>query len=284
MYRSPLFDGARHFAETRCDSWFILSAKHGLLQPTEKVDPYNESLYQLDEAAQEDWARKVYGQLESRIEKSSAVVFLAGVKYRSKLQKHLQRDGVKIYAPMAELGIGRQVAWLQKLIREANRLRDLDRLYALISRLASRRNCIDPQLVSRSSKTVPQKGIYFFFQQDEFRMTQPLEMRVVRIGTHAVSKGSKSTLWNRLRTHRGAVDGSGNHRGSIFRLHVGDALLRKLKTESRFPEWGVGQSANAAIRDMEKEMELEVSKTISSMPVQWLNIEMRRPRTVIAPT
>jgi hypothetical protein len=49
---------------------------------------------------------------------------------------------------------------------------------------------------------------------------------IVRVGTHALETGSQTTLWKRLSQHRGqARSGSGNHRGSIFRLIVGTALI-----------------------------------------------------------
>jgi len=76
----------------------------------------------------------------------------------------------------------------------------------------------------------PERGVYFFFEAGETRDFKD-DLRVVRVGTHAVSKGSKTTLWDRLRTHRGSLSGryagGGNHRGSIFRLHVGSAILNK---------------------------------------------------------
>jgi hypothetical protein len=69
------------------------------------------------------------------------------------------------------------------------------------------------------------RGVYFFFEGGELRSQSGSGGLVVRIGTHAVSVGSKSTLWGRLAQHRGSLSGNGNHRGSIFRLWVGSALL-----------------------------------------------------------
>jgi hypothetical protein len=75
----------------------------------------------------------------------------------------------------------------------------------------------------------PDRGIYFFFHPDETRESSD-QLRVTRIGTHAVSEGSSTSLWDRLRTHRGAqrgtYEGGGNHRGSVFRKRVGEALIR----------------------------------------------------------
>jgi hypothetical protein len=68
----------------------------------------------------------------------------------------------------------------------------------------------------------PQRGVYFFFEQGEMRAQSGAGMRVVRVGTHALKPGSKTTLWNRLSQHQGVRrSGGGNHRGSIFRLLAG---------------------------------------------------------------
>jgi hypothetical protein len=72
----------------------------------------------------------------------------------------------------------------------------------------------------------PQRGVYFIFEGGENRALEN-SLRVVRVGTHAVSQGSKSTLWSRIKTHKGSTDGFGNHRSSIFRLHVGEAFINK---------------------------------------------------------
>ncbi len=57
------------------------------------------------------------------------------------------------------------------------------------------------------------RGIYFFFDTQEKRTDGSL--RVVRVGTHAIKTGeSKSTLWGRLKQHKGNNNSGGNHRGS----------------------------------------------------------------------
>ena len=50
------------------------------------------------------------------------------------------------------------------------------------------------------------------------------------IGTHALMPFSKSTLYNRLRSLRGNDDDlGGKHRRSIFRRHIGRAIITKNK-------------------------------------------------------
>ena len=122
----------------------------------------------------------------------------------------------------------------------------------------------------------PKRGVYFFFEPGEFRHEKNT-LRVVRVGTHALKTGSKTTLWNRLRQHRGTMTGSmkdgGNHRGSIFRLHVGTSILRRDQIGDKYPTWGIGQSAPRETRVGEYSIEVLVSKHIRSMPFLWLNIE-----------
>ena len=97
----------------------------------------------------------------------------------------------------------------------------------------------------------PDRGVYFFFEDGQTRSTSGEGARVVRVGTHAVSPGANSKLWQRLATHRGSKrTGAGNHRGSIFRLLVGSALIARDQL-SICPQWGRGQAAPASIRETE---------------------------------
>lgn len=119
----------------------------------------------------------------------------------------------------------------------------------------------------------PKQGLYLFFENGEHRTDSGTGMRVVRVGTHAVSKGSKTTLWNRLSQHKGVVkSGGGNHRGSIFRLIVGEALQRKDPLNT-IPSWGKGSSAPKDIREKELSLECVVSEAIRSMPFLYVNVE-----------
>ena len=112
--------------------------------------------------------------------------------------------------------------------------------------------------------------MYFFTEEKEYRKTNPFEKRIVRVGTHAVSRGSKSTLWNRLRTHRGGIDMSGNHRGSIFRLHIGNSIINKENLS--FPTWGIGQTATIEVKANEKILEQKVSEVIGNMKILWISV------------
>ena len=117
----------------------------------------------------------------------------------------------------------------------------------------------------------PSRGVYFFGEGDEMRTDSGRGRRVVRVGTHALTTGSKSTLWGRLSQHKGQVkSGGGNHRGSIFRLLVGGALIAKKGLT--FPSWGKGNSARGPTRAAEAPLECQVSGVINAMPLLWLAI------------
>jgi hypothetical protein len=127
---------------------------------------------------------------------------------------------------------------------------------------------------------LPPRGVYFFCEAGEQLPPAVIGQagfpRVTRVGTHAINTGSKSTLRSRLRAHLGSKPGGGNHRGSIFRLHVGNALLRLDGQEST--TWGVGAVAPQALRESETAQALEaalerrVSSLIGAMHVLWVDV------------
>lgn len=115
----------------------------------------------------------------------------------------------------------------------------------------------------------PQRGVYFFRESGECRVETGGGPRIVRVGTHALKTGSGTKLWTRLSQHKGqASTGSGNHRGSIFRLLVGAALISRDGRE--FSTWGEGNTADRDVRGSERALECEVSQVIGNMPFLWL--------------
>ncbi|CAN0547596.1 unnamed protein product [Ectocarpus sp. 8 AP-2014] len=117
----------------------------------------------------------------------------------------------------------------------------------------------------------PLRGIYFFQEPGEFRNGSRSEMRIVRVGTHALKTGSRTKLWTRLSQHKGQVStGGGNHRGSIFRLIVGASLIERESYD--FPTWGKESSAPRVVRKNELPLEQAVSDVIGEMPFLCLAI------------
>jgi len=153
---------------------------------------------------------------------------------------------------------------------------DLDRFYLLLSRLESFPYQGQRLDAYREARAFPLRGVYFFRESGEYRSSRRNAPRIVRVGTHAVSTGSKSSLWGRLKTHLGTRLGGGNHRGSIFRLHVGAALLARDRLS--LPSWGVGSSAPPAVREnptaraAEAAWERRVSAYLGAMTVLWVDV------------
>lgn len=118
----------------------------------------------------------------------------------------------------------------------------------------------------------PRRGVYFFREPGESRGVSGQVPRIVRVGTHALKAGSRTSLWNRLSQHKGTqLSGRGNHRGSIFRLIVGSAIMRRDHLD--YPTWGSGSSAPREIREREEPLESLVSLKVGEMPFLWLAIE-----------
>ena len=163
-----------------------------------------------------------------------------------------------------------------------NRLCDLRTFYALLSDLERRLGGTRRLADCRGHMNWPVRGVYFFFEAGEVRTDSGDLPRVVRIGTHALTATSRTTLWNRLSQHRGQASGHGNHRGSIFRLIVGSAL--KVRSGSAHPfSWGIGgDPATAAMKlgtekkvivSNEAALEAAVSRYIGAMPFLWLSVD-----------
>lgn len=163
-----------------------------------------------------------------------------------------------------------------------SRLRDLAAFYGLLDELAARLGGPKPLRDCHGRMPWPRHGVYFFYEPGEERTTSGKGPRVVRVGTHALKANSASSLWNRLSQHRGpASSGAGNHRGSVFRELVGEAIISRggLAAES----WGVGRSAGVAgaklglaaseVRSAEREIEISVSSSLGQMCLLWVEVD-----------
>ena len=112
MYVSALFKGAYKYAKKiDADKIFILSAKYGLLDESDIIEPYNETLNDKSIAWRREWASKVISTLSQKANlQSDEFVFLAGEKYRQYLIEHIAHVSV----PLKGLSIGKQLAFYKK--------------------------------------------------------------------------------------------------------------------------------------------------------------------------
>lgn len=101
--------------------------------------------------------------------------------------------------------------------------------YALIRSLP----CLDHQT---PRKQLPRNGVYVFLEQGEpVRCLNMVTDRVVRVGTHRTDSRFRS----RIRQHYGNVRSlRGNKNASVFRKHLGGALLKRSTHRTR--AWKIG--------------------------------------------
>lgn len=280
LYVSSLFKKSRAWAECHGDRWYILSAKHGLLDPERVIRPYEKTLNQAGRVECRAWAARVMKTLDDVLPGRSRVVFLAGDRYRRDLVPALKARGHSVECPVEGLRIGQQLSWLNgqrgqgkrsaRATMTSARNSDLDRFYRVIDDLRDKPGQYRPLGDYTGRSGLPARGVYFFFEPGEDRSVSSSRPRVVRIGTHAVSRGAKLKLWSRLYSHRGTQQGGGNHRGSIFRLLVGEAL--RAKRQQTLDTWSNGGTAPKETRRRERWLEELVSAHIRQMPIVWLDI------------
>ena len=287
LYLSDWFIKARRVVEMEGWKWFVLSAKHGLLDPEESVAPYEKTLNTMSAEERRSWANEVWETLGPHLAGVRSVVFFAGQKYREHLEPRLRDLGIEVRVPMEGLAIGEQLAWFKRRLTclttrgsDSSRVADTVRFYELLGRIEERVGGRRILAECDGRMEWPKRGVYFFFEEGEERRGSGASGRVVRVGTHALTEKSKATLCDRLRQHRGTADGcGGNHRGSIFRLLVGVSLARR--GDCVLPSsWGVGSDPGAAarrlgatraeVKEAEADLERRVSATIGRMPFLWL--------------
>lgn len=169
-------------------------------------------------------------------------------------------------------------------MKQTNRAQVLDELYSLLEAAAQLHG--GPRLLRNATGRDhwPTHGVYFFFEPGELR-EDGATPRVVRVGTHALTESSKAKLWTRLRAHRGKLGGrnpgGGNHRGSVFRLHVGTALIERDGYPEAATSWASRSTAPREVRDREVVLEQAVSRHIGAMTVVHVAVMDRLLRAAI---
>jgi hypothetical protein len=161
-----------------------------------------------------------------------------------------------------------------------------DPLRQLYSALATLKDQIDgPYYLDEctGSMDFPDRGVYFFFAPgSDLAHSSSSTWHLTRIGTVGVADGSSASLWGRLRQHRGNTRGEyaggGNARGSVFRKHVGRAIIERDGLHDQYPHWGVPHAEGLdidtdALREQEHPLEERVSAYIRSLPFLYLDVE-----------
>lgn len=122
LYTSVLFRKASAYCERTYDRWFVLSAQWGLVAPERVLAPYDLTLRELSPEARLDWAASIVGGLSDAGLTGEVLCLHAGGHYRRALERYVAlfhdeagvpapRPRLRFEAPLAGLGIGRQLAW-----------------------------------------------------------------------------------------------------------------------------------------------------------------------------
>ena len=117
LYIFDYFKKMRSYAEQYHDDWWILSAKHGLLDPDgEPIEPYDETLSGARKAKKREWAERVAKQLdeEGLLSDDVTLVFHAGKDYYEELLPHIDSTGASIEILTEGLSIGEKQAWYKE--------------------------------------------------------------------------------------------------------------------------------------------------------------------------
>ena len=101
LFRSPGFANARAHAERSGLPWFVLSAKHGLLDPADVVSPYDVQIDERSATYRAAWGEWVVAQLSERVQLEGVTVEVhGGVDFAQPLRQPLSRRGAALDLPL----------------------------------------------------------------------------------------------------------------------------------------------------------------------------------------
>jgi len=111
---------------------------------------------------------------------------------------------------------------------------------------------------------LPKNGIYFFYEKGEFSLETGKE-RIVRVGTHKSHNGFRKRIYSHF---------MGNKNGSVFRKHLGSALMRREgQNGGRLKQW-LGQDT-PTFKDVENKVSAHLGENFSFRCIAVDNVQER---------
>lgn len=240
LYTSALFRKERAYAESTGAAWFILSAEHGLVEPTQVLEPYELRLSTLPRAQRLIWGRDVvhalvqsHGQLAGK-----TVEIHAGAAYVNAVREPLVAEGAEIVDPLRGLTMGERLAWYGRFEPRAFVGRvtaDLE-VTDLVRRLTTQADAETPaELTAREGVGLRGPGLYSWWVDASgaadlsLGLGEHVAEGLIYAGLAGATRSrsgrrSKNTLWGRLNgMHLGS-----RHEFSTFRLSLGSILASAL--------------------------------------------------------
>jgi hypothetical protein len=120
LYVSTLFKYNLQYAKSlKPDKIFILSAKYGLLDLEQEIEPYDKTLNKMTSREVEEWSNGVISQLNNKVDlKKDEFIFLAGNNYRKYLVPQIPNNKI----PLKGLSYGRQLKYLKENVNNERKL------------------------------------------------------------------------------------------------------------------------------------------------------------------
>jgi len=113
LYSSTLFQMSLRYLLRTCSRVYVLSAKHGLVNLDDVLEPYDLQLTKLSLVEQRRWGMRVVSELARDNASRENMVALAGMPYIRALRLWLPY-GWYMNDPLQGMQIGQRLAWLSR--------------------------------------------------------------------------------------------------------------------------------------------------------------------------
>ncbi len=248
LYTSPLFRKERAYAEANGVPWFVLSAEHGLVEPSRVIEPYELRLGSTDRGYRVAWGASVVEDLANVLGDltSKRVEVHAGAAYVKAIRKLLTDAGATVVEPLEGLTMGERLAWygpvvpLQGSAGPRDEVHRPDEVRDLVRALRDGSCSLSPvELNDRGPAGLDAPGLYSWWVDVEGArhlsdgLGETVTPGLIYAGLAGATRTrsgrrSTNTLWGRLSgMHLGA-----RHEFSTFRRSLGSILAE----QSRFDE------------------------------------------------
>jgi hypothetical protein len=240
LYDSPLIRTERAYAEASGAPWFILSAQHRLVSPTELLHPYELRLSKTSQAYRRAWGERVVEQLATRygdVVGRVIEIHAGAAAYAEAIRDRLRSAGAIVEEPLRGLTMGQRLGgytgltrqWLERPRLTGGRMFPISSASSTGS--ARRIAPSHPRPPSRQEVTVSVVGLYSWWVDGlgatDLRrgVAQQLSPGLIYAGLAGATRSrsrqkSTNTLWGRIRgIHLGR-----RQQFSTFRLSLGSVL------------------------------------------------------------
>lgn len=255
LYTSALFRKQRAYAEASRLPWFVLSAEHGLVDPSRVIEPYELHLAATPRAYRAAWGRQVVADLSSALGglDRRVVEIHAGAAYVDAIRSGLAAGGATVVEPLAGLTMGERLAWYAPVAPVGHRVVSAaatsDEIDRVLGRLRDHAAAVTPrELLLRGRTGLDRPGLYSWWVDDGGAedLSRGLGERIapglIYAGLAGATRSrsgrpSTNTLWGRLHgMHLGS-----RHEFSTFRRSLGSILAEGSRTsqidEERMTTW-----------------------------------------------